>query len=319
MKNEVIFEKLGIQKITIPLPFRLDHVHCFLVKGATGYTLIDTGLHDEQAKKIWQEKLPGKDVEKIILTHLHPDHTGYAGVLQKQTNAPVYMSEIDAKAMQTIWQEEAIPLLQRDYHTFAVPEQMTEKIIQLIRKTTNIVEPTPNVHQFLRDGETINIGDYTYDIIATPGHAEGLVCLYEPETKVLLSTDHVLPKITPNIAYWFYGEKNPLLSYKTSLEKIKKLDISYVIPSHGEPFEDVYTRIDEIWTHHEERIEKTYDAMKNGITVFDMCDILFPYELSMYDYQFAIGEAVAHMEYVRHEGRCERTIESGVYIYQSLT
>jgi len=56
-----------------------------------------------------------------------------------------------------------------------------------------------------------------YEVIFTPGHSDGLICLYNKEKNVLFSTDHILPRITPNISYWFYGEKNPLQSFQNAL------------------------------------------------------------------------------------------------------
>ena len=132
---------------------------------------------------------------------------------------------------------------------------------------------------------------------------------------MLLSTDHILPKITPNISYWFYGESNPLQSYEHSLQKIKALDIEYVIPSHGAPFYDANKRITEIWEHHLERFEWTLTTIQHGATVFEVCDALFPFELNTYDYQFAIGEAIAHLEYLRAQGECKREMQAGKWIY----
>ena len=68
-----------------------------------------------------------------------------------------------------------------------------------------------------------------------------------------------LPKITPNISYWFHGDDNPLQSYLTSLETMKQLDVDYVIPSHGKPFYGANDRIDELLKHHEERLEETLE------------------------------------------------------------
>src|SRR5699024_11338132 len=61
---------LGIKKVTIPLPFALDHVHCFLTAGENGWTMIDTGLHQDKTVAIWKEAIGEEPLERIILTHL---------------------------------------------------------------------------------------------------------------------------------------------------------------------------------------------------------------------------------------------------------
>ena len=307
--------ELGIEKVTIDLPFRLDHVNCFLAEGEKGYIVIDTGLNDKNARAIWNEKLDNKLVERIILTHLHPDHSGYAGVLQQQTNASVLMSETDAVALGSIWTEEALPRLVNDYKEVAVPEKLATSIVKMTEEFSPSVTPLPNVNCFLQDGERIQIGKYQYEIIFTPGHSEGLICFYNRDKNVLFSTDHILPKITPNISYWFYGEKNPLQSFENSLHKIKQLDAEVVIPSHGDPFYGANERINEIWNHHVERFAIILDSLKQPKSIFEVCEILFQRELSVYDYQFAIGETIAHLEYLREKGQCTRGLENGIWMY----
>ena len=84
-----------------------------------------------------------------------------------------------------------------------------------------------------------------------------MVCYSSVEKCVLLSADHISPKITPNIPYWFHGDDNPLQSYLTSSKMMKQLDVTYVIPSHGKPFYGANDRIDELFKHTEERLEET--------------------------------------------------------------
>lgn len=313
-----MLEKLGIEMVTIPLPFRLNHVNCFVAKGNDGDVIIDTGLHDERAIKAWDQVLMQRHVTDILLTHIHPDHTGYAGALQKRTGAKVSMTEIDSKVYDHIWTESGLKLLEKDYRLSAVPEDISEGIMAITKEFVPYVSPQPNVNHFLQEGEKIQFGKGEYEVIATPGHSEGLIVLYNEHDRVLLSTDHILPKITPNISYWFYGERNPLQSYENSLQKIKQLDAEYVIPSHGKPFYGANERIDEIWAHHLERFDMTLEAIKDGAPVFAVCEALFSFELTTYDYQFAVGEAIAHLEYLRAKGECERTEHAGKWIYQRV-
>src|SRR5699024_8303190 len=106
--------------------------------------------------------------------------------------------------------------------------------------------------------------------------------------------------------YWFVGDLNPLKSYLDSLEKVKQLQVSYVIPSHGEPFYHANERIDEIIIHHDERLEFIVDQLSHKMTAFEMCQKLFPKQLTVHDMRFAIGETLAHLEYLRFLGKCER-------------
>ena len=82
-----MLEEYGIQLVKIDLPFRLNHVNCFLAEGENGFQVIDTGLHNKSTAERWEKELDGKTVTNIIITHYHPDHFGYAGGLQKKTAA----------------------------------------------------------------------------------------------------------------------------------------------------------------------------------------------------------------------------------------
>ena len=128
-----------------------------------------------------------------------------------------------------------------------------------------LVTPQPTIDHYFVENEKVPIGRYEYEVIAAPGHSDGMVCFYNAEKSVLLSADHILPKITPNISYWFHGDDNPLQSYLTSLEQMKKLDVDYVIPSHGKPFYGANDRIDELLKHHEERLEETIACNRSRI------------------------------------------------------
>ncbi|MEI3605343.1 MBL fold metallo-hydrolase [Pseudogracilibacillus sp. SE30717A] len=311
-----MLDEFGIKKVKISLPFRLDHVNCFFAEGNDGYVIIDTGLNDHAAQKTWKPLIQNNKIESILLTHLHPDHCGYAGKLQEITRSAVYMSERDAIALNRIWTEEAIPKLVDDYHRADIDKTITKEIVGATKNSLPFVTPLPTINHYLTEGEKIKFGKYEYEILFTPGHSEGLICLYNRDKHLLFSTDHILPKITPNISYWFYGEENPLLSYEHSLNKIKQLDIDYVIPSHGEPFTNVNRRIEEIWKHHVQNFEVILDAIKDSRTIFDVCKILFPRDLTTYDYQFAIGETIAHLNYLRLKGECRRELVAGKWMYK---
>lgn len=310
-----MLDKLEIEKITHALPFRLDHVHTFLGEGEEGYRIIDTGLTTNETASLWLEKLEGKTLEAIILSHLHPDHTDYAGALQEAYNAEVWMTARDAHDLKNIWTEEGKTQLVNTLTQADVPEKIIDNIASISERAANRNVTQATVTHHLKEGDKIKLGKYDYEVFEVPGHSAGLICFYQKDMDVLLSTDHILPEITPNIAYWFYGEKNPLQSYENSLNKIKQLNAGYVIPSHRAPFENANKRIDEIWQHHEDRLSIVLEVTKEPVTIYTVCQHLFQRELKDYDYQFAVGETIAHLVYLEEKGLIQRGGELGKVIF----
>lgn len=301
-----MLSKYGLKLIKLNLPFRLNHVNSFVAEGVDGWKIIDTGLHNKETVERWEQELAGKKVTDILITHYHPDHFGYAGRLQEKTRARVSMTKVDADAGLNAWQESFMNNLSDNYRLAGAPDNMATNMTSNTNDFVSQVTPYPNVDQYFQEGEKVIIGKNEYEVIFTPGHSEGLVTFYNHEKNILLSTDHILPKITPNISYWFHGDQNPLASYLKSLEKVRKLEADLVIPSHGDPFYGANDRIDEIKVHHDKRLVQTIEAIGDGSLVYDICKKLFQKELNTHEMRFAIGETLAHLEYLRNQGACKR-------------
>lgn len=310
-----MLEELGIKRIRLDLPFRLNHVNCFLAEGKDGYVVIDTGLHNETTVKHWSQVLQDKEISDIYITHYHPDHFGYAGGLQKKHQARLSMSKVDAENVLSAWDENFLNQLLANYKRCAIPEEVGQAMLDNTVSFVPLVTPYPTIDYYFKERDRVQIGRYEYEILFTPGHSDGLITFYNKEKGVLLSTDHILPRITPNISYWFHGDDNPLATYIQSLDKIRALDAQYVIPSHGDPFYDANKRIDEIKAHHKERLSLLLDLVKERETVYELCQGLFDFELTIHETRFAIGETIAHLEYLRHLGEIDREAPDNVWHY----
>ncbi|MEK4425569.1 MBL fold metallo-hydrolase [Solibacillus sp. FSL K6-1523] len=300
----------GVFSVDIPLPFRLNQVNCFIGRGNEGWAIIDTGLNRKVTMDIWKTTFNDlnmniTDIESIFLTHMHIDHYGLAGELQRKSGATVYMSEIDIQLEADFWTEERDVQLKQFYRDNGIEEAKIARMFETEGQLQTWVNPRPKLSTF-EDGDFYKIGDLTYQAIHTPGHSDGHFSLYNREEKILFSGDHVLPKITPNISVFPNSSSNPLKEYLESLDQIKELDVNFVIPSHGEPFEDLRGRVEEIKGHHDVRLQQIYESLSTGCFATEVCQKVFGNHLSSYDYPFAFGEILAHLNYLVEIGEIEK-------------
>jgi glyoxylase-like metal-dependent hydrolase (beta-lactamase superfamily II) len=228
------------------------------------------------------------------------------------------MSPTDAGVVRRFWTEEYLNQIRQFYLKCALPDNLNEQLNARVGQQGLAITSHPQTEDRLKDGETVKLGNDLFTVIATPGHAEGMVCFYQPEEKLLFSADHILPHITPNVTYWPLSDPNPLQSYLDALNKMKQFDVERVLPSHGEPFVGVQERIEQIIQHHEKRIDQLLDHIATWTSVYQACCHLFGNKnLNVHDLRFAIGETVAHLEYLVHQGVVNKLEDqSGWWLYQ---
>jgi glyoxylase-like metal-dependent hydrolase (beta-lactamase superfamily II) len=317
-------EKYGLHQVTIPLPFRLNHVHCYLAQNGEGWTIVDTGLNREETRRAWEEAFsscgihPEKSIHSIILTHYHPDHFGYAGAMQEWTGANIHMNEAAKKIALDAWTEATFARNKRFVRAAGVPEDIAASLEENDQVFYSLVRPFPERIGALREGEHYRIGELMYEAIHTPGHAEGHICFYNKEEKILIAGDHVLKKITPNISYHGYGDENPLKTYLESLKKVHSLDVALVLPGHGPVFTDFHERVAEIICHHEERLGFILEHIKGHMTAFQISCSLFNRELSVHEQRFAMGETIAHLNYLLSEGGIQKEEDKKGILHYSI-
>jgi glyoxylase-like metal-dependent hydrolase (beta-lactamase superfamily II) len=160
---------------------------------------------------------------------------------------------------------------------------------------------------FLDDGDSIFFKSMSWKTIHCPGHAPGMICFYWPEKKILFTGDHLLKEITPNPVLNVNESKPPfrypsLKDYLTSLKKIEKLDLSLLLPAHGEEIHDVKDLIQKIFAHHKERMDRVLSSLsKREKTPFEIAMDLFP-GIPPFEVFLGISEAVGHLEILKDKG-----------------
>ena len=311
----------GIYRVETPMPFPPGHINCYIVQSAKGFILVDTGLNYPPAHQAWQKAFDSlgirpSQVESILLTHFHPDHYGGASWLQQLTGSPVFIHRLDALLCEAFWRKEKDKVSSFAEH-FILNGMHSEEVrltLDNISRIFSLVEPAPEI-TFLPAEDADGVFAGKLKTIWTPGHSDGHVCYFEAKSGTLLSGDHLLADITPNISFWPMSRPNPLKDYLRSLDALQSLAINSILPGHGCPFEDAAGRIQRIKEHNGERLGLVAEAAGSGHTPYDISRSIFGKNLSLDQKRMALGETLSHLHYLEREGFVTAGYLDGVNIY----
>jgi glyoxylase-like metal-dependent hydrolase (beta-lactamase superfamily II) len=319
----------GIYQVRIPLPFALNIVNCYLLRDGDGWAVVDTGLNTPPAQDAWKAaftflNITPEQITRLILTHAHPDHYGMVGWFQslcsKDAVPTAFMSEVEWHWSRIIWRR--IEPTQQAFDAYltacGMPIEMVETVAHSMDSTYEKTFPHPIAEEILEAGNTLQIGDRQFQIIHAPGHSDGQLIFYDPDEKLLLSGDHVLMKITPNIGQWPDTKLDPLGQFLRSLKALRELDVRLALPGHKALITDWPGRVEELLAHHEIRLNNTLVAVKGESTVYDASLKVFNSgAFSSHEWRFAMAETLAHLEYLRLRRLVQRDNEGGIWRFRA--
>jgi glyoxylase-like metal-dependent hydrolase (beta-lactamase superfamily II) len=262
-----------------------------------------------------------RDVSRIVVTHAHIDHYGLAGRLLELTGAGLYMHAMTDLDTEKYRHPDTAMARRRDMyadHGLTDPElgQLADSLRDWLPYLYSVVEASTR----LRGGEHLVIGGRNWEVVHTPGHSYGHVCLWSPDTEVVFSGDHLLPGVTPPVTFERGFDADPLRSYLASLEEIAARAPALVLPGHGRPFGDCARRIEAIVRSKHRRLAAIRDVIRQRPrTVTEIADELFTRAVLRFQRNFALSEALAHIAYLRWSGEVERRVRpDGVYEWYAV-
>lgn len=320
----------GVLWLRMPLPMALDHINLYLLEDEDGWWVVDSGIAHGPTESLWEQvferDLGGKPIKAVMATHWHPDHTGLAGWLCERWRVPFYMSQSEylmglvysrAESSHFGWTNE-----QHQYRT-----GRGEAGVAAARKgmggIRRITKPMPSSYRRLEEGTRLSIRGRRWQVVIGRGHSPEHACLYCESLNLLISGDQVIPRITSNISVsGSEPDGNPLREWLQSLEHF--LDVfpedTLVLPAHNVPFTGLHHRLRYLIEHHEEHLIALEEACLAGEPcAVDLLPVLFDRELDDSQVGLALGECVAHLNYLYHRGQLARRVdEAGRYRYRSV-
>jgi glyoxylase-like metal-dependent hydrolase (beta-lactamase superfamily II) len=317
-----------LYQVQIPLPFALNIVNCYLLHGSQGWTVVDTGINTEAGRAVWMGvfetlAIQPQHLHQIYLTHAHPDHFGMSGWLQQLAAAqgrhiPIYISARENQMAQHVWYGNALYDFAGWLRAGGMPDQMAQQVADSMDDTYSMTLPHPPQMEAMQADTLLQLGDRTFRTILAPGHSDGQILFYDASDHLLLSGDHVLMKITPNIGLWEHSDPDPLGQFMASLVTLRELDVRIALPGHKHLIEDWQGRIDELLAHHEHRLDQTLDALgQNRHTPYEVAGAIFDTtRFTVHEWRFALAETLAHLEYLRIRGKAQQI--TGVQAFERL-
>lgn len=334
----------GVLRTQLPVELPgLGHVNCYLLEDERGVALVDPGLPGPASWTALLDRLKRagfelRHVHTAIVTHSHFDHFGGAQQLRLEAGADILTHDsfrlvIEARELLENPDSETAELADVDdieklREAFRrpkpwggswspPPDEDLRLFAKMGRSGRRFTIPEPSVT--VVDSEVVRLARREWIAVHTPGHTSDHLCLYDPEERLFISGDHVLPTITPHIAGAAPGgghlHDDPLARFFGSLRRMHDFDVRLVLPAHGHPFTDLAGRADHIVEHHHERLDVLRQSVEDlpvG-TVSDYMRRMFR-ERSWGD--MAESETFAHLEHLRLLGEATVDDDNGMLRYK---
>jgi glyoxylase-like metal-dependent hydrolase (beta-lactamase superfamily II) len=307
----------GVDWLRMPLPMSLNHINLWLLRDAGGWVIVDTGLGTNTTRGMWQrvfaDAMEGDPATHVVVTHMHPDHSGCAGFLVETFNVDLWMTREEYLLCRVLISDtgkEAPREGERFYRAAGFSEAQIASYKANFGGFGRAVQGMPQSYRRMQDGERLKFAGFEWEVIVGRGHSPEHACLYDRERNVLISGDQILPTISPNIGVWPTEPlANPLADFFASIDRLEQelADDVLVLPSHGKPFRGAHARLAALRREHTERLDILVENGSRPRRVVDVFDDLFGRAITDGNRIMATGEALAHLHYLVASG--EMTVE----------
>ncbi|MEO0465796.1 MAG: MBL fold metallo-hydrolase [Pseudomonadota bacterium] len=321
----------GVHWVRMPLPFSLAFINLWLIDDGDSWTIVDTGMPFDDTKAAWRKifetKLDGRPVSRIIVTHMHPDHIGNAGWLSRKfPDAEFWISRLEYLTCRTLVADTGreAPEAALDFLKCAGwDEAQIDNYKARFGGFGRGVSRLPDSFFRLEDNFEFQMAGETWTVIMGNGHSPEHSCLFCPALNVLISGDQLLPRISSNVSVFpTEPEADPLTDWMNSCAKLRDAvpEDVLVLPAHNEPFTGAHKRLTHLINGHEKALTRLHQRLsEQPRRVLDTFPALFGRAIQPDEVGMATGEALAHLNLLRVRGQARRENgQDGVALYHAI-
>lgn len=324
-------------RLALPLGIHgVPTVSAYLLRGDDADTLVDCGIAVATEEPGGAAERDGTEavtaalaavgsslerLERLVVTHAHIDHFGIAGELVRRSGADLWMHRrTDLDLAKYGDPDEAVDrrtLMLADHGVYGRElTEASEGLLDWMPVMPSIGRPST----FLEGGERFDAGGRTWEVVHTPGHSPGHVCLWDARARLLCSGDHLLQIVSPPVTFERGFETDPMGSYLASLERVRNLAPDLVLPGHGTPFRDGARRAEAIAAGKRRRLAQVRDLVTaRPRTVPELtADLFGSARLTGAQRHFVMAEILAYLAYHEARGVLRRTRRpDGVFLWSA--
>jgi glyoxylase-like metal-dependent hydrolase (beta-lactamase superfamily II) len=321
----------GVWSIPVPIPDNpLRYVLTYLIEHQSGFLMVDPGWNHPDSwtaltTGLAAAQIPMAAVTAVVITHVHPDHHGLSGAVREQSGAWIAMHEREDAWLAGLAEQGAVRAGMASYMRLsgAPPEHLAE--LSARQPAGGPGRGMARADRTLTHGDLIDVPGLTMRAVWTPGHSPGHLCFHLESRGLLLTGDHVLPRITPNVSVYDLTS-SPLDDYLDSLAALRGIEPGEVLPAHEYRFTDLDARLDALAEHHQERLDevgRALSAVPDGLSAWQVALRVSwsrPWDqLGPFQHQAALGEVSAHLRHLERHGHARRSEADGTALWHPLS
>ena len=186
----------GVRWLRMPLPFQLNHINLWVIEDQGGWTIVDTGIGNDETRGHWEKVLSGlENIRRVLLTHYHPDHAGNAAWLCEKFGVELWTTQGEYLTAHAVRAAAAGYTGDAVLSVFSKNGLDAERRAAMTYKGNRyaaLVPGFPASYRRIYDGDVIRIGAHGWQALVGYGHAPEHLSLFCPELNVVIAGDMLL-------------------------------------------------------------------------------------------------------------------------------